>query len=502
MEQIVVSKKNDTYMVLNADASLLYEVKDHFTFEVPGARYHPKVKMRIWDGKISMLNLPSCTMYIGLLERLRQFCASRDYQLVVDPLLEEKNQLSALDVYQFVKGLDLHAGGKKISPHDYQLAAVYHAITNKRITLLSPTSSGKSLMIYSIIRWILCQSGNTKKSVLLIVPNVGLVRQMYSDFKDYSAANSFDVDEMVQTIAEGSTKVVNAPVVISTWQSIYKEDAKWFNNFDAIMVDEVHQAQANSIRGIMEKAVNVSYRIGLTGTLSEAKTHELVINGLFGKIHRVITTSELIDMGAISDIKIKCILLKYQDKAECKLVKGADYHGEIDYICGHEKRNKLLTKIAVNSKGNTLVLFNFVEKHGKVIYDSIIEALGENSTRKVFFIHGGVEGAERDEMRAIVEKEEDAIIVASYGTLSTGTNIRRLHNIIAASPTKSMIRLLQSIGRGLRKADDKEDFQWIDVVDDFSGGTKKINYAYAHFIKRLQIYTEQQFTYELIPVKM
>jgi superfamily II DNA or RNA helicase len=500
-EKIYVKKKNETFMEVDADSSLLYEIKEYFTFEVPGAKYHPKVKMKVWDGKITLLNLPACTMYIGLLQNLQKFCNSRHYDLIIDPTLQSKDPATPVDVFKFVMSLDIHSNKKSIKPHDYQLAAIYHAIKNKRITLLSPTASGKSLMIYSIMHWILTKSNKTTNSVLLITPNVGLVKQMYSDFDDYSYANGFDVTGNIQTISEGASKDVTKKVVISTWQAIYKQDAKWFNQFDAIIVDEVHQAAANSLRSIMEKSTNVPYRIGLTGTLSEAKTNELVITGLFGKVQRVAHTTELIEKGHISNVDINCIVLKYQDKEEQKLIKNADYHGELEYICGHEKRNQLLTKMAIESKGNTLVLFTYVDKHGKIIYDSIKTALGD-SKRKVFFIHGAVDGNERDEIRSIVEKENDAIIVASYGTLAVGTNVKRLHNIIAASPTKSLVRVLQSIGRGLRLADDKTKFIWFDIVDDFSGGTKKKNYAFLHFIKRLEIYSTQGFQYKIVEMKL
>ena len=326
---------------------------------------------------------------------------------------------------------------------------------------------------------------------------------MKSDFIDYGSNSASDISQKIQTISEGASTEITAQVTISTWQSIYKQDAKWFNQFKAIIVDEVHLAQANSIRSIMEKSTEVAYKIGLTGTLSGAKTHELVIEGLFGKIRELTTTKDLMDKGHISNIDIKCLILEYQDKAEIKLIKGADYIGELAYICEHEKRNNFIKKLALDSTGNTLVLFTFVEKHGKIIYELIKKEIEETDKhRKVFFIHGKVDGDDRNAMRAIVEKEENAIIVASYGTLSVGTNIKRLHNIIAASPTKSVIRLLQSIGRGLRKGEGKDILQWIDICDDFSGGTKKLNYAMKHFIERLRIYNEKEFKYKILKLKI
>lgn len=491
-----VTKKDETFMVLDADSSILYEVKEFFTFDVPGARWSPAFKRKQWDGKISLLSIPSCKMYVGLLNKLKEFCKSREYELVIDDSLKNNSAFSPQEIFNFVKSLNIHSEGKKLDVRDYQLAAIYKAIHNKRITLISPTSSGKSLIIYSIIRWIL---DDEKAKVLLIVPNIGLVRQMVGDFCDYSSDNGFDVISNVQTISEGATKDVSNKVVVSTWQSIYEEKSYWFNQFNAIIVDEVHLAAAKSIKGIMEKSSQVPFRIGLTGTLNESKTHELVIQGLFGKIVKVATTTDLIDKGHISDIQINCLVLEYKDKKENKLVLGGDYHAELAYICSHAKRNDLVRDLSLKSKGNTLVLFNFVA-HGETIYKLIKEALPENSSRKVFLIHGDVDGDERNDMRRIVETEKDAIIVASYGTSSTGVSIKQLHNIIAASPTKSIIRVLQSIGRGLRKAEGKSKFNWIDIADDFSNGNKKKNYVYDHFVKRLEIYTDQAFNYKITKV--
>ena len=497
---IRVSRKNETYIKILCDAGILYELKEYLTFEVPGAKFTPKYKAKMWDGKISLIDVRTGLMYAGLLGKLTKFCEDRSYILNIDDEVMPMVNVTPSDIFNFVKSLNIHSDGQPLEPRDYQLAAIYFAIKNRRRTLLSPTASGKSLIIYTIIRWILNETNGT---ILLIVPNIGLVKQMYSDFVDYSTHNDFDVAAYTQTISEGSSKVINSNIVISTWQSIYKQDQKWLNQFDAIICDEVHLAQANSIRGIMEKATDVYYRIGLTGTLSDAKTHEWVIEGLFGKVMRVATTSDLIEKGHIAGINIKCIIINYQDKEERKLIKDADYAGEIGYICNHEKRNNLIKKLVINQQGNTLVLYNYVDKHGQLLYDLISDELAvTDPTRKIFFIHGNVSGADRDSMRAIVEKEDNAIIVASYGTLSTGTNIKRLHNIIIASPTKSVIRLLQSIGRGLRKASGKDKLNWIDIVDDFSGGYKTKNFVFEHFIKRLQIYVDEKFEYKILKIKL
>ena len=357
MEEITITKVNESNFRITADTGTLQEIKEYFTFDVPGAKYSPKFKMRIWDGKISLLNLNTRTMYMGLISKLLDFCTDRGYKPILSPDMFFKNKVDAKEVIEFVNTLNIHSDGNPIKIRDYQYAAIYAGILNKRRTLLSPTASGKSLIIYCIIQWILKKD---KGSVLLLVPTVGLVGQMESDFLDYSNGTF-----TVQTISDGASKIVSNSVVVSTWQSVFKQTGKWFNQFDGIIVDEVHTAQANSIRGIMESATDVHYRIGLTGTLSGSKTHELVISGLFGKISQITTTAKLIEDGHTADIDIRCLVLEYQDKEEQKLIKGADYPSEVAYLCTSEKRTHLIAKIVVKSTGNTLVLYNNII-HGEI----------------------------------------------------------------------------------------------------------------------------------------
>mgnify|MGYP003704864511 CR=1 FL=1 len=172
---------------------------------------------------------------------------------------------------------------------------------------------------------------------------------------------------------------------------------------------------------------------------------------------------------------------------------------EIDYIISHPGRNKLIRNLCRDLKGNTLVLFSYVEKHGDVLYDLINSKVGD--TRKVFFIHGGVDTEEREAARQICETEQDAIIVASYGTFSTGINIRNLHNVVFASPSKSRIRNLQSIGRVLRKGDNKSQAVLYDISDDISR-KNRLNYTLRHLKERIEVYNEENFDYEIIPVNI
>jgi superfamily II DNA or RNA helicase len=204
------------------------------------------------------------------------------------------------------------------------------------------------------------------------------------------------------------------------------------------------------------------------------------------------------DQGTLADLKIKVLVLNHP-VAEAKKLKGGTYQDEIAHIISFEPRNKFIRNLAVSLGGNTLILYSYVEKHGQVLYDLIKDKAGE---RKVFFVHGGVDGDEREAIRHIVEKEKDAIIVASYGTFSTGINIKNLHNIIFASPTKSRIRTFQSIGRGLRTAEGKEGMTLFDIADNLSTSKDKKNYTLNHLIERVKMYNSEGFPYELHTIKL
>ena len=290
-------------------------------------------------------------------------------------------------------------------------------------------------MIYSIVRYF----AEHKKSILVVVPTTSLVEQMYKDFADYG----WDVESYCHKVYAGREREAKAPVVITTWQSIYKLEKKYFERFDCVIGDEAHQFKSKSLVGIMTKLHHAKYRYGFTGTLDGTQTHKLVLEGLFGPSYKIIRTDELMEKGYLATLNAKILLLMHDKKP------FSQYEEEIQYLIGHEQRNKFIRNLAVDLKGNTLVLFSRVEDHGKVLYEMINSSVDEH--RKVFFIHGGVDVENRELARSITETQDSAIIVASYGTFSTGINIKNLHNVIFASPSKSRIRNLQSIGRVLRK---------------------------------------------------
>ena len=248
----------------------------------------------------------------------------------------------------------------------------------------------------------------------------------------------------------------------------------------------------------MNKSREAEYRFGTTGTLDGTQTHKLVLEGLFGRIYNVTTTKKLQDDKTLAPLDISILLLKYPEEVRRNFGKQ-EYHQELDYIVTNEARNRLIRNLALDQNGNSLVLFQFVDKHGKVLYDLIKEKAHER--RKIFFVSGETETSDREAIRKIVETQKNAIIVASLGTFSTGINIRNLHNIIFASPSKSQIKILQSIGRGLRKSDNGETTQLYDIADDLHWKGRK-NYTLNHSAERIKIYAKESFKYKIYEIEL
>lgn len=485
MDVLKLTKLNECFIKVDCERSLAQELSDFFTFFVPGYQFMPAYKNRIWDGKIRLFNSKDFTIYHGLMNYIIKFCEERNYKLDVDPEITITEEFSVKEAEDFISTL-----GLPFSPRDYQINAFVHAIRNKRLLILSPTASGKSLIIYLILRYM--QECDFKRG-LLIVPTTSLVEQMYSDFKSYG----YDSEEYCHRQYSGKEKHTNKFLTITTWQSIYKNSKDYFEQFDFVFGDECHQFKSKSLTTIMSQTDNTKYRVGLTGTLDGTQTHKLVLEGLFGPVYKSITTKELIDNKHLSDFSIKCLVLKYP-KEVCQLAKKWKYVDEIDYLVSNNARNNFIKNLTLSLQGNSLVLFNYVDKHGKKLYEMI---KNEAKKRKVFFVFGGTDVDVRESIRSITEKENDAIIVASYGTFSTGINIRNLHNVIFASPSKSRVRNLQSIGRGLRKGDNKSEAVLYDISDDFRDG-KFVNFTLKHFLERMKIYDEEKFKYKFYNVEL
>ena len=439
MSNLVVAKKNNIFLTINAEPHVHYELSDYFTFDIPNAKFMPQYRSGVWDGKIRLYSPGTGELYCGLISHLKEWCGIKNYSIDFKPNkfygdVEEHNDHITLEGVKGFMGVVC----PNHTPRDYQVQAVYEALLHNRRLLLSPTASGKSLMIYSLVRYYYASEyKKTGKKTLIIVPTTSLVEQMYKDFEDYG----WDVEENCHKIYGGKAK----------------------------------------------------YRFGFTGTLDGSATHKWVLEGLFGECKHVIKTDKLIKDGHLSDFRIKVLLLKHERE------EFFDYQSEIDAIVDCEKRNRLIRNLVRDLEGNTLVLFNYVERHGVPLHQSINNVVKEG--RKVFLVYGGVDTEEREEIRRLTEIENDAVIIASYGTFSTGINIRNLHNVVFASPSKSRVRNLQSIGRVLRKGQNKTYATLYDIADEFCRTPQK-NYTLKHLDERLKIYEEEKFNVEIIKIDL
>ena len=485
---LIIDKVNEVYLKIEAEADIRRELGEYFTFEVPGYKFMPAYQNRVWDGKIRLFSYANGKIYAGLYPYIKNWCKENNVHIVDGTKIKEKT-VDDSKIDDLIKALKL-----PYEVRDYQREAFKYSVEKDRCLLVSPTASGKSLIIYLMLIYNLLRLKDTKEDkILVIVPTTSLVEQLFKDFKDYG----YNSERNVHRIYSGHEKETNKRVIISTWQSVYNLPKKWFNQFGMIIGDEAHLFKAMSLTKLMTKLERCKYRVGLTGTLDGTKTHKLVLEGLFGTVNKVVSTSELMQSGRLADLKIMCLILQHDQTAR-HFLKGKTYQEEMDYLVSNEKRNKYIRNLATSLNGNTLCLFQYVEKHGKNLYETIRERATD---KQVFYVHGGVDAEQREKIREITEKSDNAIIVASYGTFSTGINIRNLHNLVFASPSKSRIRNLQSIGRGLRLKDDNSAATLYDIADDISYNGKE-NYTLQHFKERINIYNGEDFNYEIHNVEL
>jgi len=500
-DTLIVTTINNSFLHIETEAAIMRELSEFFSFKTPNYFFMPAYKNGLWDGKTRLYKIAGSTLPSGLFSILQKFAEDEGYTLIDDREVSPYPKPSADEIKAFLKELNPHSGGEPIEHYDYQEESIRLAIQDERKTILSSTSSGKSLIIYSLIRWY---QRFIKGKILILVPTTNLVDQMYSDFDDYASEISWCSADNIHKIRQGVKKNADKQVYISTWQSIFNMPKTYFDQFDIVLCDEVHGASADSIVSIMEKSSNAFVRVGFTGTLKDMKLHQLTIVGLFGDIVRVSTNKELMDRGIITDFEVKFMILKYNEsickeitkKVVEKITPGGkeiirnNYINELDYICAILERNIFIANLVSVLPGNVLVLFNKVQKHGKPLYNLLKKRL--DNKKNVFYISGETKVDKREQIRSKIHDEKDSVLVASYGTLSTGVNIKSLQFVIFASPYKSEVKVLQSIGRILRKFKGKNKAVLFDIVDDFRY-KKKVNYCYKHFAKRFDIYRDEKF---------
>ena len=485
MADLIIEKCNEVYLKITTEPHIDYELRDNFKFEVPNAKFMPQFRKRNWDGEIHLFDIRTKRLYVGLLHRLIKFCSDYNYtyEFKLNKYYGKPFEVNKEISLEGIK--DYFSSITSLKPRNYQIEAVYDALKYNRKILLSPTASGKSLMIYAVVRY----HRDRDRKILVVVPTTSLVDQLVSDFHNYG----WDSESYCHKIYAGCEKETDLPITVTTWQSIYKLERSYFENFDVVIGDEAHLFKSKSLITIMTHLHHTKYRYGFTGTLDGSQTHKWVLEGLFGPCYSVTKTYKLMEQGHVSDLDIKCLVLKHNPK------KFESYEDEIQYLITHERRNRFIVNLAKELEGNTLILYSRVSTHGEPLFNQINSVV--NNKRKTFFVHGGVDSKEREEVRKITENEKNAIIVASYGTFSTGINIKNLHNVIFASPSKSRVRNLQSIGRVLRKGNNKSKATLYDISDDCTYKELK-NYTLNHLIERIKIYNQENFNYEIVNINI
>lgn len=477
MADLYIEVLDHTYVRLLAEPSVIEELAESFTFLVPGYKNMPQYKKGHWNGTICLINRRTGRIYRGLLNDILEAAKQRGYSTEI--IEHPEPELIRIPANFYVH---LNA---KYEPRDYQREAFEKCIAKGRAICLSPTASGKSFILYLICRLMMLN----RKRTLIVVPTVGLTTQMQKDFIEYHKGPM-----KIHTISAGITKTTDAPIVVSTWQSLVDMDESWFAQFDCIIGDEAHRFKAKSLTDIMEKCNSVQYRFGFTGTLDDSVTHEMVLRGLFGDVFTTRTTAQLINRGDIANLKIHGVIIHYDD-AFRKSHKSDKYIEEIETLVELPERNRFLTKLIRRLTGTTLVLFRRIE-HGK-----ILEGMLKEHRSDVYRVDGLTPIDERETIRQTVIRSKSSILIASYGVYSTGINIPNINNIVIAHPLKSKIAILQSIGRGLRLADDKDVCHVYDICDALIYRSRD-NFAYQHFRERLRQYLREDFSVTYHPFSL
>lgn len=487
-DTISIHSFNNTFLKIHSDnKGILDELSDRFSFDVDGAKYAQSFKDHKWDGKIKLFRRVSGTIYKGLLSHVVKFAIDNNYKYIIDPLLiDELKENTQFDAEAFIKSLNI----QNIIPYEFQIKTIEEIIKKKRKLILSPVNSGKSYIIYCVLRWYL---QNLDQKILILLPSVDLILQMMEDFKKFCP--DFDIESHIHQIYQGQEKDSDKQVYISTWQSLNGQKRKYFLKFGAVVGDEVHELSASVAKHIIECCINAKYKIGLTGTVKDVEMNLLTLEGLTGKLLKVTTTKKMIEQKRSSNLTIKCVMLKHSEFTR-KANKSLTYHEEQSFIMNDANRNKIITSLAKNIKNeNILILTQYID------HTRILQKLLENSGKKVFVITGETEKDLIIEKKMETELSNDIVIIATYGKFQRGISIKNLQHLIFATGSKSFIRVWQSIGRILRLDGRTDTCTLWDLIDDFSYGGEK-NYLLKHFIERIKIYKSEGFDFILKKINL
>jgi superfamily II DNA or RNA helicase len=449
-----------------------------FEFDKPGARYLPAVRLGRWNGKISYFTLGGST-YVNLLDEIIPYLYDKGYDIQLEDLRLEHNKFEfeeiKEDTFAHKVWPEGHtAEGKPILFRDYQVGIVNTFLKNPGSLQEVATGAGKTLMTAA-----LSLSVEKYGRSIVIVPNTSLVIQTEADYINLG----LDVG-----VYFGARKEHGHKHTICTWQSLNillksvsedgdNEALSFFEDVICVIVDEVHMAKADVLKSMLTGVLsNVPIRWGLTGTIPKDKLDQFSLLVSLGPIVGKLSASELQERGVLAQCHVNIVQLKDS-------VEFSNYQLELKHLL--EDANRLDTIagliLKVNETGNTLVLVDRVNA-GK----ELVSRLGNRAV----FVNGDTKLTERKEEYDEVATSDDKIIVATYGVAAVGINIPRIFNLVLIEPGKSFVRVIQSIGRGIRKAEDKDHVQIWDI-------TSTCKFAKRHLTQRKSFYKEANYPFTL-----
>ena len=468
----------------------------HFSYSVPGAVFTPAYKMGAWDGRIQLVKRTG--FGLGMLQSVLDFCAASGIDAECCGDLEARirrapSREDVVGVQKFFSGFKFFSGGAEIEPRRDQMAAVMRACLNERAVNVCPTSFGKSLCIFMVALWMLRGPWNVKR-LAVVVPTRELVRQLSADFADYCAD---DVSRMpwtpnVQQLFSGESKELwpGTHILVTTWQSlmpIIAKDPGWLNQFGAMVLDEAHKASGKSIMKCFDSATRVRIRHGWTGSLKDSSLNALQAEAAIGPVLEITTTRELMDASVVAQLTVQPVVVKHPHGARL------DYHAEVAAIEESNARSAAIAQLAAEQPGTGLILFRHIS-HGRALCKLAMEhgdAVFADGTATEW---NGRAVKSYADIKHAVEASGKLALVCSFGVFSTGISVKNIHWIIFASPVKSFISVVQSIGRGLRISPTKTKVTLFDIADDMrQGHGSRPNYAWRHHEERMRIYGASGF---------
>lgn len=488
------------------------QIEVSFTKKVSNWNFKKKKFKFDWDGYVKLYKKVGGYYWlpIGLWNQIFEMGKKHSIDIKIKGLDRIFLDIDKENFYKFSKDITkkwTEDTGKK--PRKYQIEAAYNILKYRYSLSEISTSGGKTLISYLVFSWLF--ANNKINRFLMIVPNEGLILQGEEDFEEYGI---FDINKKIKMgkiYGKSKKPVDDCNLVIGTYQSLTKRDSDFLDKFDCVFVDEAHQTSVVSIKRILSMMKHCNYKFGMSGTLpNKNNADHFTIESLLGPIVNNISPNFLENLGYTTPVNIKVVKLNYLDdetKNKLNLIRKSknnldgtqSYNLEKKIVINNEKRLNFISNFISKASKNSLILFQSVaEGYGKSLYNILRNRF---NNREIFYVDGSTPSETRDIYKKKMESGSNKLLIATFGTFSTGISINNIHNIFFIESYKSEILIKQSIGRGMRLHDDKTKVNIIDFVDDFSIGKSK-NYLLKHSQERIKIYKKEKFTYSIYDINL